>query len=216
MKIGVLGTGVVGKKLGTGLVNLGHEVRMGTRDPNSERVKKWAGKSGEKASAGTFAEAAYFGEVVIIAVLWTGCENAIKLADPQNFTGKVVMDVTNPLIYEEEGKMPSLALGHNDSGGEQVQRWLPNAKVVKAFNIVGNPHFVNPDFPEGKPDMFICGNDSNAREVVTGICKSLGWPVIDFGDITGSRYLEPLAMIWIKYMYDNKFFYNHAFKLLRK
>lgn len=218
MKIGVLGTGVVGKKIGAGLIKVGHEVKIGAfDDAGNEQAKKWVGKNGERASAGTFAEAAVFGELVLVAIAWTGCENAIKLAGPENFSGKIVIDVTNPVIYEEEGKCPKLVLGCSDSAGEHVQRWLPDAKVVKAFNTVGHPHFINPDFPEVKPDMFICGNDPEAKKVVTGILESLGWPsVIDLGDITGARYMEPLGMLWIRYMFENNGFYNHAFKLLRK
>ncbi|MDQ6831022.1 MAG: hypothetical protein M3081_19335 [Gemmatimonadota bacterium] len=126
-----------------------------------------------------------------------------------------MIDATNPLVYAE-GKPPSLALGHTDSGGEQVQRWLPNARVVKAFNIVGNAHMVNPSFPGGPPDMFIAGNDASAKQTVTKILEDFGWPgSIDTGGIEGARLLEPLCILWVNYGLSHGT-WNHAFKLLRK
>jgi predicted dinucleotide-binding enzyme len=213
MKIGILGTGDVGQALGSGFVKYGHQVKMGSRNPNQDKVKAWLEKVGKGASAGTFAEASAFGEVAVLATLWAGTENAILLADPENLAGKVVIDVTNPLDFS--GMPPKLAIGHTDSAGEQVQRWLPGSYVVKAFNIIGNAHMVNPQFPGGPPDMFICGNDAKAKQTVTGFLKAFGWSVIDIGGIQGARYLEPLAMIWIPHSINTKLG-NHAFKLLRK
>ena len=214
MKIGILGTGDVGQALGRGFVSRGHEVKMGSRDAKNEKAQAWAQKAGAKASVGTFADAAQFADVIAICTSWSGTQAALELAGAKNFAGKVVLDVTNPLKVEP-GKPPSLALGHTDSGGEQVQRWLPNAKVVKVFNIVGNAHMVDPQFPGGPPDMFIAGNDDDAKKVVSEICKSFGWPTIDIGGIEGSRLLEPMCILWVQYAMRNKSF-NHAFKLLRK
>jgi len=213
MKTGVLGTGDVGKVLGSGFISRGHEVKMGSRDPKSEKVQAWVKKNGTKASSGTFAEAATFGEVIVLATSWEGTENAVKLAEPQNFAGKVVIDAVNPLKFSDKG--PELAVGFSDSAGERVQKWLPGAKVVKAFNTVGNPHMVDPKFPGGPPDMFICGNDAGAKKTVSEICKSFGWPTIDLGGIESARYLEPLAMVWIKYYFLTQTG-NHAIKLLKK
>jgi len=213
MRIGVLGTGDVGRVLGAGFAALGHEVKIGSRSPQQEKVREWLKKAGPKASAGTFADAAAFGDIAILAILWTGTENAVKLAGPQNLAGKVVIDVTNPLDFSAGA--PRLAVGHTDSAGEKVQRWLPQAKVVKAFNHVGNAHMVNPQFPGGPPTMFICGNDGGAKNTVSGLLETIGWPVIDIGGIEGSRYLEPLAMLWIVYGAGTNT-WNHAFKLLRK
>jgi predicted dinucleotide-binding enzyme len=203
--------------LGAGFAGRNHQVMLGTRDPSVEKVRDWVTQTGHGVSAGTFSDAAAFGEVVVLAIGWTNVENAIRLAKPANLAGKAVIDATNPLRFESEGKPPVLAVGHNDSAGERVQRWLPDARVVKAFNIVGNPHMVDPDFPEGKPDMFICGNDPDAKKVVGGLVQGLGWPpVIDLGDITKARYLEPMAMVWISHLFNTGFNVNHAFKLLRK
>jgi len=214
MKIGILGTGDVGQVLGSGFATFGHEVKMGSRDPHQEKVKAWVNKAGPSASAGTFAEAAAYGELAVLCTLWPGTENAIRLAGPDNLAGKVVIDTTNPLDFSA-GVPPKLALGHTDSAGEQVQRWLPDSRVVKAFNIVGNPHMFKPEFPGGPPDMFICGNDHQAKETVIALLKSFGWPTIDIGGIEGARYLEPLAMIWILHFFQTNSG-NHAFKLLRK
>ncbi len=213
MKIGMLGSGVVGQALGRGFAALGHDVMMGSRDPGSETVKGWVANVGTKASAGTFAEAAAFADVAVLATLWSGTESATRLAGPRNLAGKVVIDVTNPPAFAP-GQPPALALGHTDSGGEQVQRWLPDARVVKAFNIVGNAHMFKPRFPGGPPDMFMCGNDAGAKKAVADICATFGWPVIDIGGIEGARLLEPLAMLWILYGVRSGS-WNHAVKLLR-
>jgi hypothetical protein len=214
MKIGVLGTGEVGRTLANAFIALGHEVKMGSRDAHNEKAVAWASTSGINASTGTFADAARFGDVVVLALSWAGTENALRLANPENFEGKVVIDAINPLIFEP-GKPLSLAIGHTDSAGEQVQRWLPSARVVKAFNIVGYAHFFKPDFPGGPPDMFICGNDETAKQTVAAILNDFGWPSIDIGGIEGSRVLEPLCVLWVGYAMRTGSG-NHAFKLLRK
>jgi hypothetical protein len=214
MRVGILGSGPVGQALGIGFANAGHTVKMGSRDPRQEKITQWLAKAGARTSAGTFADTATFGELLVLATLWSGTESAIKLADPRNFTGKVVIDATNPLDFSS-GPTPRLAVGHTNSGGEQVQRWLAGARVVKAFNTVGNVHMVNPEFPGGPPDMFICGNDAKAKQTVADVLTTFGWGTIDVGGIEGSRYLEPLAMIWVAYGFSTNT-WAHAFKLLRK
>jgi predicted dinucleotide-binding enzyme len=197
MNVGVLGTGQVGQTLAAGFKKHGHDVKLGHRDPKA-----------------SYADAARFAELAVLCTPWSGTENAIRLADPKNLAGKVVIDVTNPLKFEE-GSSPALALGFDDSGGEQVQRWLPQSRVVKAFNIVGNSLMVDPKIPGGPPDMFIAGNDAAAKETVTRICKEFGWPVIDIGGIEGSRLLEPLAMLWVVVGFKlNR--WDQAWKLLHK
>jgi len=212
MKIGIIGSGTFGQVLGAGFSSRHHEVQIGTRDPANERVQSWASMA--RASLGTFAQTAAFGEVLVLATLWSGTENAIHLADPENFKGKIVLDVTNPLSFTPN-EAPSLALGHRDSGGEQVQRWLPDARVVKVFNMVGSPHVIQPDFPGGPPDMFICGNDEEAKKKAAQFCADFGWPAIDMGGIESSRLLEPLGILWLLYGIRTGS-WNHAFKLLRK
>jgi predicted dinucleotide-binding enzyme len=213
-RIGILGTGDVGRSLGSGFCAEGHEVCMGSRDPGSEKVQQWVAANGPRASAGTFAEAAELAEVAVLATLWAGTENAIRLAGPERLAGKVVIDAVNPLVFKPNA-LPELGIGHTDSAGEQAQRWLPAARVVKAFNIVGSAHMVHPQFPDGPPDMFICGNDAEAKRVVTELCTELGWPTIDIGGIEGARLLEPLCLLWVGYAIRTGSG-NHAFKLLRR
>ncbi len=214
MKIGVIGSGNVGQVLASGLIGIGHEVKIGSREPDSDKLKEWKAANGARASTGSFADAAAFGELIVLATLWSGTEHALRLAGKDTFSGKTVIDVTNPLVFSEHGP-PSLALGCNDSAGEQVQRWLPEARVVKAFNIVGNAHMVKPDFPCGPPDMFIAGNDDKAKGTVSEILRAFGWEVIDIGGIEGARVLEPLCILWVIYGMRTHTF-DHAFKLLRK
>ena len=215
MRIGMLGSGDVGRVLGAGLAGLGHEVKLGSRNPGQEKLKAWSKETGPKASTGTFAEAAAFGEIVILATLWTGTESALKLAGEANLSDKVLVDATNPLYFASMSGPPTLSIAGNDSAGEQVQRWVPEAKVVKAFNTIGNPHMVKPTFPGGPPDMFICGDDDGAKASVTHLLEELGWSVVDMGGIESSRYLESLAMIWILHYFKTRSG-NHAFKLLEK
>ncbi len=214
MRIGVFGTGDVGRSLANGFLKLGHEVKMGSRDPGNPKAMAWSSEAGPRASAGVFSEAAQFGELVALATLWSGTENALRLAGARNLAGKILIDATNPVLFAP-GAPPSLAVGHTTSGGEQVQHWMPEARVVKAFNTVGHAHMVNPQFPGGPPDMFICGNDRAAKSTVTEILTGFGWGTIDIGGIEGARLLEPMCLLWVLYGIQNNT-WNHAFKLLRK
>ena len=214
MKVGVLGTGDVGRALGTGFARRGHEVKMGSCDPKNPKLAAFVQAAGPKAGGGSFAEAAAFGELVVLATLWRGTESALKLAGARNLAGKVVLDATNPLVFAPNAP-PALERGWNDSAGEQVQRWLPEAKVVKAFNIVGNSLMVDPQLPGGPPDMFICGNDAEAKATVTRICADFGWPATDIGGIEGSRLLEPLCILWVLYGIRSGS-WDHAFKMLHR
>jgi predicted dinucleotide-binding enzyme len=211
VRVGVLGSGDVGKVLAAGFASLGHEVTVGSRDP--EKLREWASASA-RTSAGTFADAATFGDILVLATLGTGTLDAIKLAGVDAFDGKVVIDATNPLDFSK-GMPPTLFAGTTDSLGEQVQRLIPKARVVKAFNTVGNAHMIHPQFPGGPPDMFLCGNDAEGKKIVSQICEAFGWGVVDIGGIEGSRYLEPMCMTWVLYGIRNSS-WNHAFKLLRK
>ncbi len=212
MQVGILGSGDVAQALGLGFLKLGHDVKLGSREP--KKLQPWLDKGGKRASAGSFEDTARFADIAVLATAWSGTENALKLAGaPTSLSGKLVMDVTNPVI-EEDGKPPRLALGHTDSGGEQVQRWLPQSKLVKAFNTVGYADMVDPKFPGGPPDMFICGDDASAKQVVAGICKNFGWGVVDVGGIEGARLLEPLCILWVEYGLRTDT-WSHAFKLLR-
>jgi len=197
MKVGILGMGQVGQSLAAGFKKHGHEVKVGHRDPKA-----------------SYADAAKFAEIAVLCTPWDGTENAIKLADPKNLADKVVIDVTNPIKPTATDPF-ALALGFQDSGGEQVQRWLPRSRVVKAFNIVGNSLMVDPKLPGGPPDMFIAGDDTAAKQTVTRMCTQFGWPVVDIGGIERARLLEPLAMLWC--VVGSKFDWREqAWKLLYK
>lgn len=213
MRIGILGSGDVGRTLGSAFGACGHEVKLGSRESGNAKVKEWVSRAGAHASGGTFADAARFGDIIVLATLWAGTENALRLAGNEHFAGKVVIDTTNPL--DVTTTPPRLSVGWNDSAGEQVQRWLTTARVVKAFNIVGHAHMFRPEFPGGPPDMFFAGNDAAAKHTVAQILNEFGWEAIDLGGIDASRYLEPLAMVWIAHGFRSKS-WNHAFKLLRK
>jgi len=212
MKIAILGTGEVGKALAAGFLERGDDVMMGSRE--SDKPRAWAAQAGPRASGGTFSEAAAWGHAAVLATAWSGTENALRLAEPKALAGKLVVDATNPLIFAP-GQPPALALGHTDSGGEQVQRWLPSSKVVKAFNIVGHAHMIHPDFPGGPPDMFFCGNDASAKGTVEKILADFGWASIDIGGIEGARLLEPMCILWVLYGLRGGG-WDHAFRLLRK
>jgi 8-hydroxy-5-deazaflavin:NADPH oxidoreductase len=211
MRVGILGSGDVGKALARGFILLGHEVKIGSRDP--EKLREWAESAGERASSGTFEEAAKFGDLIVLATLGAATENAIALAGKSNFDGKVVIDTTNPLDFSSGG--PRLSVGFNDSLGERVQRVIPKARVVKVFNTVGNAHMVKPDFPGGPPTMFIAGNEDESKRLVSQICEHFGWDISDLGGIESSRYLEPMCLAWVLHGIHSKS-WNHAFKLLKK
>ena len=214
-KIGVLGSGVVGRALAEGFVKHGYEVMLGTRDPAKGEAPLWAA-SHPGAKAGTFRETAIFGEIVVLAVAGLVIEQVIQQAGPDHLTGKIIIDTTNPLADSGpiDGVLP-FTTGPNDSLGEQVQRLLPNSHIVKAFNSVGSALMVNPKFEQGTPTMFVCGNSMDAKRQVSEICAQFGWEPFDCGDIIASRALEPLCRLWtLPGFLRND--WRHAFKMLTR
>jgi predicted dinucleotide-binding enzyme len=197
MKIGILGSGDVAQALGKGFSKHGHDVMIGSRTPDSEKLKAWKKAVGSKAKTGTSQEAAKYGEVVVLATLGVGTEAAVDGAGLNNFDGKVVIDVTNPLDFSKGGG-PGLFVGTTDSLGERVQRKLPKAKVVKAFNTISNIQMVDPRTKAGKPKMMIAGDDPAAKKKVEEFVKGLGWGgVYDCGGIAGARWLEASVPLWV-------------------
>ena len=215
MKVGVLGSGVVGRTLAAGFLKHGHRVFLGTRDPKAEDVTSWAAKT-PGGETGTFSEAAQFGELLVMSVLGRVVEDVIQLAGPENFRGKTLIDTNNPI---SDGPPIDGVLEYfteqNHSLGERIQRALPDAKVVKAFNSVGAARMVNPHFEQGTPTMFLCGNDAAAKAQVSEIIRQFGWEPFDLGSMVAARALEPLCMLWcIPGFRSNS--WMHAFKLLTK
>jgi predicted dinucleotide-binding enzyme len=200
MRIGVLGTGDVGGRLGTKLVSLGNDVRMGSRIAPNPKAASWAKANGSKASAGTFADAAKFGEVVFNCTAGSASLEALKLAGADNLGGKVLVDVANALDFSK-GMPPTLTVCNTDSLGEQIQRAFPDAKVVKALNTMSNEVMVNPSLVPGEGDIFVCGNDPQAKAKVVEILRAFGWKSpMDLGDITAARGLEMMLPVWVRLM----------------
>jgi predicted dinucleotide-binding enzyme len=195
MKVGVLGTGVVGRALGHGFIAIGHQVMMGSRSAENPDAQVWAAKEGAAASVGTFADAARFGDIAVFATRGMEHPAVTAAVGPERLAGKVVIDATNPL--DNSRGYPDLGIKGEDSGGEQLQRLLPAAKVVKAFNIVSASLMFQPRLPGGPPTMLIAGNDAGAKEIVISILKDFGWPAIDLGPVRSSRWLEAMCMAWV-------------------
>lgn len=196
MKVGILGTGDVGRSLGTGFARLGHEVKMGARTAGHEKAMAWASENGAKTSQGTFAEAATFGDLLVMATLGSANLEVVGQAGAENFAGKVVIDATNPLDFSTGS--PDLNPKGTDSGGEVLQRAIPLAKVVKAFNTTPNVLMFRPQIAGGPPDMFIAGDDADAKKTVTRILNEFGWPTVyDFGGIKQARWLEAMCISWV-------------------
>jgi predicted dinucleotide-binding enzyme len=212
-RIGVLGSGEVGRRLAEGFRSRGHEVMIGSRDPGKAELREWLSGDGAGIAAGTFAQTAAHGELLALAVLGNAAEQAIADAGPDNFSGKVVIDAMNPLDFSG-GFPPKLSIAGEDSLGERIQRALPDAKVVKAFNTIGNPYFVDPRFSEGQPTMLIAGDDEGAKRTVTDVLSDFGWSdTVDIGGIEGSRELEAICIAWVK-IGGARGAWDHGFKLL--
>ena len=209
MKIGILGSGDVGKTLAAGFLKHGHDVTIGTRTP--EKLAEW----GEKNSRGrisSFDAAAKFAEVVVLAVKGTVARDALLAAGADNLGGKIVIDATNPIADAPPvNGVLSYFTDFNESLMERLQREFEGARFVKAFNSVGAPCMVNPQF-SGTPTMFICGNDEAAKKAVAGVLAQFGWETADMGKVEAARAIEPLCMLWcIPGFLRNDWF--HAFKL---
>ncbi|HEV8293249.1 MAG TPA: NAD(P)-binding domain-containing protein [Tepidisphaeraceae bacterium] len=212
MKVGVIGSGDVGQTLGSGFLKHGHEVMMGTRDAG--KLADWA-QDNRKGKVGTFAEAAKFGEMVVLAVKGTVASEALRTAGAGNLAGKVIIDANNPIADAPPSNgVLKFFTQMNDSLMEKLQKEFAGGKFVKAFNSVGAALMVNPKFKEGRPTMFICGNDEGAKKTVGGILEQFGWETADMGKVESARAIESLCMLWcIAGFLRNE--WGHAFKLLK-
>jgi predicted dinucleotide-binding enzyme len=213
MKVGVIGSGVVGQALAVGFRKHGHDVAIGTREP--AKLKDWAAKHAG-VEVRSFADAARFGDVLVLAVAGSVALDALKLAGAAAIAGKPVMDACNPI----GGGPPvngvlSFFTPQNESLMEQLQKAFPDAHFVKAFNSVGNGQMVNPQFGGGRPTMFICGNDAGAKATVHQILDQFGWETEDMGAVEAARAIEPLSKLWCIPGIGKGDWSAHAFKLLR-
>jgi predicted dinucleotide-binding enzyme len=212
VKIGVLGSGEVAKVLAAGFLKHGHDTMLGTRD--RAKLADWSAKN-PRGRVGGFAEAAAFGELVVLAVKGTASAAALRAAGAANLAGKAVIDATNPIADAPPSNgVLKFFTNLDESLMERLQREFPDARFVKAFNSVGNSRMVNPQFAGGKPTMFICGNDEAAKKTVGGLLDQLGWETADMGKCEAARAIEPLCMLWcIPGFLRNE--WAHAFKLLK-
>ncbi len=213
MKAAVLGSGDVGKTLAAGLAKHGHEVMLGSREPG--KLAAWAG-SNPGVRLGSYSDAARFGEIIVLAVQGSVAADVLRRVEKPSLAGKCIIDVTNPIAGppSKAGVLPFFTT-HGESLMERLQREFPGGRFVKAFNSVGYANMVNPQFKNGPPTMFICGNDESAKGIVKSILEQFGWESADMGAAEAARAIEPLCMLWcipIFLHHDT----THAFKLLRR
>ncbi len=210
-KIGILGSGQVAQVLASGFIKHGYEVMVASSDIS--KLTEWKSKN-PKGKLGSFEETAKFGDTLVLVVKGTSAESIVKSV-AASLSGKLVIDATNPIaeVPPTNGVLAYFTT-LSESLMERLQALAPQAKFVKAFNSVGNLYMVNPNFPGGKPTMFICGNDKDAKREVAGILDQFGWEPADFGRVESARAIEPLCILWcIPGMINNE--WTHAFKLLR-
>lgn len=212
-KIGILGSGIVGQTLANGFLKYGYEVMIGTSNPG--KLAEWKSNAGASAYTGSFSETAIFGELIVLAVKGDAAASAVAKAGADNLNGKTVIDATNPIANAApENGVLRFFTDLNESLMEKLQKSFPGINFVKAFNSVGNSLMVNPQFPGGKPSMFICGNSETAKQEVSHIIGLFGWDAEDMGMAEAARAIEPLCMLWcIPGLTKNS--WNHAFKLLK-
>jgi predicted dinucleotide-binding enzyme len=202
MKIAVLGTGMVGNAIGTKLTALGHEVKMGSRTNTNEKAQAWVSSAGKNASQGTFAEAAAFGEIIFNCTKGEASVEVLKLAGENNINGKILVDISNALDFSK-GMPPTLSICNDDSLGETIQRAFPDVKVVKTLNTMNCNLMVNASGVPGDHNVFVSGNDAEAKTEVKKLLNDFGWSdknIIELGDISTSRGTEQLLPIWIRLM----------------
>lgn len=213
MKIGVLGSGVVGQVLAAGFIKHGHQAMIGTRDPL--KLKEWVGDN-PHAKVGSDSEAAQFGEILVLAVKGSAAATVLREAGPENLAGKTIIDACNPIADAPPvNGVLRFFTDPNDSLMEHLQREFPDAHLVKAFNSVGSAQMIDPSYKAGRPTMFVCGNDDEAKKTVSKLLREVGWDCADMGMVEAARAIEPLCILWcIPGFLRNE--WSHAFKLLRE
>jgi predicted dinucleotide-binding enzyme len=202
MRIGVLGTGSVGRRIATKLLEHEHEVTMGSRSAGSEALREWVDEMGEGAAGGTFADAAAAGELLFNCTAGEASLEALEAAGADNLAGKVLVDVSNPLDFSG-GMPPTLTVCNDDSLGERIQAAFPGARVVKSLNTVNNQVMTDPGRLPGAHNVFVCGEDEGAKGTVTELLVEFGWPresIVDLGGIAAARGTEMYLPLWLRLM----------------
>ena len=214
MKVGILGSGIVGKVLASGFIKHGHSVMVGTSDVS--KLSEWKNEVGERGLVGSFSESAKYGEMIVLAVNGRAAKDVLIMSGTENLSGKTIIDATNPIANEApENGVLKFFTDINFSLMEQLQSAFPKVDFVKAFSSIGNAFMVNPDFKGIKPTMFICGNSDESKKQVTEILDIFGFETEDMGKVEAARAIEPLCMLWCLPGFNNNS-WNHAFKLLKK
>ncbi|HMA04202.1 MAG: NADPH-dependent F420 reductase [Gemmatimonas sp.] len=204
MRLGIIGAGKVGGTLGRLFESQGHDVRFGVRDPDQQ-----AAGGLPRNRSGSVADAASFGDVILLAIPWGAVKDALAATGP--LAGKTVIDCINPLLPDLSG----LALGTTTSAGEEIAKLLPQARVVKCFNTLGQANFAHPLFGDQRASMFFAGDDAGAKLIVAELGNQLGFDMVDAGPLSQSRWLEAMAILWITMAYKYGGSQRSAFKLLR-
>lgn len=213
--IGILGSGTVATTLGSGFIKHGYKVCLGSGHP--EKLEEWKAKNGAAASVGSFAEAAKFGDLLVLSVKGDAAADVLESAGTANIKGKAIIDTCNPIApYPPQNGVLRFFTDINESLMERLQNTFPGGHFVKAFNSMGAPLMVNPDFGDAKPTMFICGNDAGAKKQVSEVCELFGFDVEDEGSAEAARAIEPLCMLWCITGFTTGRWAGHAFKLLKK
>jgi len=198
MKVGILGSGMVGETIGSKLVSLGHAVRIGSRSATNDKAAAWVSRAGALASQGTFADAAAFGELLFNCTPGAVALEVLESAGREHLNGKVMIDVSNPLQFTK-GAPPTLFVTNDDSLGERLQRAFPELMLVKTLNTVNCSVMVDPSRVPGEHTMFLCGNDASAKATVRQVLSDFGWrDIIDLGDIQNARATEGLLPLWVR------------------
>lgn len=211
--IGIIGSGIVGQTLANGFLKHGYSVKIGTSNP--EKLAGWISEAGPNASLGSFSETAFFGDIIVLAVKGSAALEALTKCDPASLKDKTVIDATNPIAdAPPQNGVLKFFTNLDESLMEKLQHTYPDTNFVKAFSCVGNAFMVNPDFPGGKPTMFICGNNEESKNDVKLILDKFGWETEDMGKAESARAIEPLCILWcIRGIQKGQ--WMHAFKLLK-
>src|SRR5574341_1354757 len=211
MKVGILGSGAVGQTLALGFLKKNYQTMIGTQ--HQEKLKDWLGKN-KGVKVGSFEDTAAFADIIVLAVKGTAAKEALKMAGAENLWKKTVVDTTNPIAAAPPvNGVLKFFTSLDASLMERLQQAYPGVRFVKAFNSVGNAKMVNPQYASGRPTMFICGNDTAAKQVVSGVLDQFGWETLDLGAVEAARAIEPLCILWcIPGFLHNE--WTHAFKVL--